>query len=296
MNGFLRLVKPPGMTSHDVVAHVRRVLGTRAVGHTGTLDPAAAGLLVLTVGTATRLGEYLLDCDKAYRAEATLGLRTSTADAEGEVISRTSATGVSEAQVAEALRALQGPLVMRPPAHSAVRVGGRRLYEIARAGTQVEAPERRVHVHETQLLQFAPGDLATVLFDVTCSKGTYVRSLAEMLGERLGVGGTLSALIRTRVGPHGLGDAVTLEELAEQPQACLLPPEQALPHFSRVALDAARQAGFLHGNPLQFDGGAPCGEPLLVFGCEGQLLGIGRVEPQHPRVLQPQKVLLKADS
>jgi tRNA pseudouridine55 synthase len=295
VDGFLRLVKPPGMTSHDVVAYVRRVLGTRAVGHTGTLDPAAAGLLVLTVGTATRLGEYLLDGDKAYRAEATLGLRTSTADAEGEVISRTSAAGVSEVQVAEALRALEGPLVMRPPAHSAVRVGGRRLYEMARAGTQVEAPERHVHIHETRLLEFAPGDLATVLFDVTCSKGTYVRSLAEMLGERLGVGGTLSALIRTRVGPHELSDAVTLEELAEQPQACLLPPEQALPHLAQLVLDVGRQAGFLHGNPVPVAEGAPCDEPLLVLSHDGRLLGIGRIERRQPGVLQPQKVLAPAD-
>jgi tRNA pseudouridine55 synthase len=295
MDGFLRVLKPPGMTSHDVVQYARRVLRTRAVGHTGTLDPAAAGLLVLTVGRATRLGEYLLDCDKGYRAEVTLGLTTDTADSEGRVTERVSAAGVTEAAVQAVLAGLIGPLTMRPPTHSAVRVGGRHLYELARRDEAVVAPERTVTIHELALLQFIPGEHAATRFDVTCSKGTYVRSLAEMMGERLGVGGMLSALLRTRVGPHRLADAATLEEIANTPEVCLLTPAAGLPHLQRVAVEASQECAFVHGNPVAVGARTLPPGPLVVVNGEGLMLGIGEAVAAVAGQLRPRKVLSATD-
>lgn len=295
MHGFLRVLKPPGMTSHDVVQFARRICDTRAVGHTGTLDPAAAGLLVLTVGCATRLGEYLLDCDKGYRAEVALGLTTTTADAEGVVTSQASAQSVTEGQVRGALADLTGAVTMRPPAHSAVSVGGRRLYELARAGKAPEAPERTVTVHGMHLLEFVPGERALVRFDVRCSKGTYIRSLAQMIGERLGVGAVLSALLRTRVGPHRLEEAGTLEEIAADPGSYLLTPEAGLPHLSSVVLRPEAGQAFAHGNSVVVAEAAPAGLPLLVLGDDGGLLGVGEIAPADPGRLRPRKVLVCAE-
>ncbi|NPV48825.1 MAG: tRNA pseudouridine(55) synthase TruB [Armatimonadetes bacterium] len=295
MHGFLLVLKPPGMTSHDVVQFARRTFGTRAVGHTGTLDPAAAGLLVLTLGCATRLGEFLLDCDKAYRAEIILGLTSDTGDAEGAVTATGSAIGVTPERVATVLDSLTGAITMRPPAHSAVSVGGQRLHRLARAGQAIEAPPRAVTVHALKLLEFLPGERALLRLDVVCSKGTYVRSLAQMIGERLAVGGVLSALLRTQVGPHRLEQAATLEEIAANPLGHLLTPLEGLPHLPRAVLDAASASAFAHGNAIAApDGRAPEG-PLLVLQEDGELLGVGEVSRSEPRRLRPRKVLVSAD-
>lgn len=289
MDGFLNLLKPPGMTSHDVVQCVRRTLKTRSVGHTGTLDPAAAGVLVLTVGTATRLGEYLLEGDKAYRAEVTLGITTDSADAEGVITSRGSAGEVSEAAVRAALGELTGTVTMRPPAHSAVRVNGKRLYELARAGEQVEAPERVVEVREITLLEFVPGEHGLVRFDVTCSKGTYIRSLAQMLGEKLGCGGYLSMLLRTAVGVHSINEAVTLEELAAGSAACLMDSRRALPHLPRMTATPEQCAALQLGQAILTDETLGQG-PVLVYNAGGQLVCLA--EAQGTARLQPKKVFI----
>lgn len=292
MHGFLLVLKPPGMTSHDVVQFARRVCGTRAVGHTGTLDPAAAGLLVLTLGSATRLGEFLLDCDKAYRAEITLGLTTDTGDAEGTVTSTVSTLGVTAEQVVAVLDELTGPITMYPPAHSAVRVGGQRLHRLARAGDPIQPPPRTVTVHALKLLEFLPAERALVRVDVVCSKGTYVRSLAQMIGQRLGVGGVLSALLRTQVGPHRLQHAATLEEIAANPRQYLLTPPQGLPHLPRVVLDAASATAFAHGNAVAAPDRDTSQGPLLVLQEDGRLLGVGEVSVSAPQRLRPRKVLV----
>lgn len=289
MNGFLNLLKPPGMTSHDVVQQVRRICQTRAVGHTGTLDPAAAGVLVLTVGYATRLGEFLSESEKAYRAEITLGLRTDTADAEGAIISSASTAEVTEQAVRQALQALTGEIVMRPPAHSAVRVGGKHLYERARAGEQVEAPERTVYITSLDLLEFVPGEQALVRIDVVCSKGTYIRSLAEMLGQVLGCGGYLSALLRTRVGSHRLDQAVTLEQLAADPTASLLDPASALPHLPVVSVSNQEAAALRHGQSVALRVTLAPG-PALVLGPDRELLCLAEVQSRKGIWLQPRKV------
>lgn len=289
MMGFLNLIKPPGMTSHDVVQQARRLMQTRAIGHTGTLDPAAAGVLVLTVGQATRLGEYVESTEKQYWAEITLGIVTDSADAEGKVIAEASAADVTREQVETALRTLTGKITMRPPAHSAVRVGGKRLYELARAGEQVEAPEREVAVYEIRLLAFVPGTRALVRIDVTCSKGTYIRSLAMMLGDRLGCGGYLSALIRTRVGAIRIEQAVTLEELAEDPQGALLGALEALPHLPVVAVEAHEIETLRHGQAVRLREMLPEGPALAVDELQ-RVVCLGEVQPGEDVVLQPRKV------
>jgi tRNA pseudouridine55 synthase len=289
MNGFVNLLKPPGMTSHDVVQQVRRVLRTRSVGHTGTLDPAAAGVLVLTVGDATRLGEYLVEGDKGYRAEVTLGLTTDSADADGAIVGETSAAAVTLEALQASLEQLTGTITMRPPAHSAIRVEGRRLYELARAGEQVLAPERTVVISELRLLGFAPGELAQVRLEVTCSKGTYIRALATMLGEQLGCGGYLSALLRTRVGTHRIEDSRTLEELAANPGVCLLTAREALPHLPEVTVDAAQAEALRHGQAIAGDQALSPG-PVLVYDTGGGLLCLAEARSAGPTLLQPRKV------
>lgn len=270
MNGFLNLLKPPGMTSHDVVQFARRTLGTRAVGHTGTLDPAAAGVLVLTVGYATRLGEYVEQAEKGYWAEIALGVTTDSGDAEGAVTGRGRVEGITEAQVREALATLTGQLTMRPPAYSAVRVEGKRLYERARAGEVVEAPERVVYVHQLRLVEYLP---PLVRVEVACSKGTYIRSLAMMLGERLGCGGCLGGLIRTRVGAMRLEQAVTLEELAAAPEDYLLAAAAAIPELPQVTVTAQEREALVHGQP--FSGEALAQGAILVYDEVGELVCLG---------------------
>lgn len=292
MNGFVRLLKPPGMTSHDAVAVTRRLLRTRAIGHTGTLDPAAAGLLVLTVGAATRLGEYLADCDKAYRAEVMLGLSTTTADAQGEILVEASAAHVTAAALEHALATLRGRVTMRPPAHSAVRVDGRKAYEFAHAGKPVETPERTVEITRLDLLEFVPGSRALVRLDLDCSKGTYVRSLAQMLGEALGCGGMLAALLRTRVGPHSLAQAVTFEDVAAAPEACVLPPAEGLPHLPRIVVQAAEQRALSHGNAVPWSEPPLPAGPLVVLDQTGEMLAIAERGPEG--ALCPRKVIAAA--
>ncbi|MGE5530865.1 MAG: tRNA pseudouridine(55) synthase TruB [Bacteroidota bacterium] len=292
MNGFVNLLKPPGMTSHDVVQVVRKTLQTRSVGHTGTLDPAAAGVLVLTVGQATRLGEYLLESDKSYRAEITLGISTDSGDAEGVITGCASATDVSEDRVRTALAELTGTISMRPPAHSAVSVGGKRLYKLAHAGKQVEAPERTVTIREMKLLEFHPADhepTARALVDVTCSKGTYIRSLAQMLGDKLGCGAYLSMLLRTEVGAYTIATAVTLEELAQDPAQHLTTAREALPHLPQPTVGDQECEALKQGQAVNVTPPLPTG-PLLVYNGAGDLICLGEATDG---LLRPRKVFAK---
>jgi tRNA pseudouridine55 synthase len=215
-DGLVIVDKPSGITSHDVVSRVRRIAGTRKVGHAGTLDPMATGVLVLGVGKATRLLTHLVLADKAYTATIRLGQATVTDDAEGEVISAASAAGICAEDVRTALRALTGDLEQMPSAVSAIKVGGRRAYHRVRGGEAVELAARPVRVDRFEALDVrAAGDVLDVDVVVECSSGTYVRALARDLGSGLGVGGHLTALRRTRVGPFTADQAETLEALAE---------------------------------------------------------------------------------
>ncbi len=232
--GLVVVDKAAGWTSHDVVGRLRRLAHTRRVGHAGTLDPMATGVLVVGVGAATRLLHHLVLAEKAYTATIRLGLSTVTDDAEGEVVATASAAGLDEAAVRAAMRPLTGDIQQVPSAVSAIKVGGQRAYKRVREGETVELPARPVTVSRFAPVAFdrPTADLLDVQVEVECSSGTYVRALARDLGAALGVGGHLTALRRTRVGPFGLDRARTLEELAALDDPVTLP----LPAAVRIAL------------------------------------------------------------
>lgn len=214
MDGILLFNKPILWTSHDAVDYARRRLGQRSVGHAGTLDPLATGLLVLLVGSATKRSNELSGLDKDYAGTIRLGVTTETQDMEGRIVSESPVDSVLESRVREVFGALTGPLEQAPPAYSAIKKDGRKLYEWARKGVAVAPEPRKVTVARFELLGY---DEPEARFELTCSKGTYVRSLAEETGRRLGCGAALSSLVRTRIGPYSLADALDSAQLAALP-------------------------------------------------------------------------------
>ena len=213
MEGLLLIDKPEGLTSHDVVDQIRRRFKVRRVGHGGTLDPAALGLLILLVGRATRYARLLLSADKTYHSTLRLGVMTDTQDSQGKILETRPVGPLERQQIEEACSRFRGEIQQKVPAYSAVRIQGRRFYDLARAGKPVPSRSRRVLIHELQVLDIR---LPEVDLKVTCSSGTYVRTLCADIGEALGCGGHLSHLVRTRVGPFSLDQAVKLEECRER--------------------------------------------------------------------------------
>lgn len=253
MAGFLRVDKPEGPTSHDVVASARRALGTRRIGHTGTLDPFASGLLLLALGTATRLIEFLSDLDKEYRAVARLGVRTDTHDREGTVVSESDAwREVTPEAIEAALEPLRGTILQEPPAFSAKKLGGEPAHRKARRGEAVSLPAVPVTVHEIRIEQIA---LPDVTLRVRCSTGTYVRALARDLGEALGVGAHLRALRRERIGSFTVDRAPGPDALDDpaRVEAGWITPLEALAHLTRVEIDAVPAARLGHGESVSMD-------------------------------------------
>lgn len=278
--GVIVVDKAPGMTSHDVVARVRRLAGTRKVGHAGTLDPMATGVLVVGVNRATRLLGHLTLSEKAYDATVRLGATTVTDDADGEVLATTPADDVSDEAVAAALVPLTGEIDQVPSAVSAVKIEGKRSYKRVREGEEVDLPARRVTVRELTVLD-TRREAGHLDLDVrvVCSSGTYVRAIARDLGAALGVGGHLTSLRRTRVGPYSLDNASTLDELAED--FTLLPiAEAARSAFPvrDVGEDDARVVS--HGGRLPATGGGAGSRPVAVFGPDGTFLAL--VEDHGP--------------
>ena len=269
--GLLLIDKPRGMTSHDVVDAVRRALGTRKVGHAGTLDPTATGLLLVGVGRATRLLRFLSDLDKTYEGTARLGEETDTLDSGGRVVA-TSPVDVDRAGVERAALAMVGESQQRPPSYSAVKVGGRRLYEAARSGEVIEAKPRPVRVEAFDVLDFDGRDFA---FRVTCGSGTYVRSLVADIGTALGCGAHLTRLVRTGIGDFTVEDARPPEAPGEP-----LPIEAGVAHLPRLELGADEATAASHGSIL-----APAGidGPYTVFDPDDRLIGIYRDVGAHAR-------------
>jgi tRNA pseudouridine55 synthase len=267
--GVVIVDKPAGWTSHDVVARVRRLAGTRRVGHAGTLDPMATGVLLVGVGRATRLLGYLAAGSKAYLATARLGASTDTDDATGQILSRRPAGELTAEQVSRALGGFTGRISQRPPAFSAVKVAGRRSYVRARAGEEVDLQPRQVTVHRLTLLgvRRVDGELEVDL-DVECSAGTYIRAIARDLGAALGVGGHLSALRRTRVGAYTLDQASSLEPLRMLDLA-----DVARSSFAWLQLAEPELAGLRHGQAVTLPEGAPDG-PLAVLAGDGRLVAL----------------------
>ena len=287
-HGYIAIDKPGGWTSHDVVARVRRIVGERRVGHAGTLDPAAVGVLPVAVGLATRTVEYLSDAAKTYHAEITFGIETDSADGDGTVTAQRGADGVTREAVESALEAFQGPQMQVPPLHSAVQIDGKRLYELAHAGLEApEIPARAIEIHAIDLVQWEH-PVATA--EITCSKGTYVRSIARDLGERLGTGAYLSNLVRTATGPFTLADAMTLEDLesrlASEPWAAVAAhPDRALEHLPALVVNAGQRIAWYQGKTLPLV--APLGE-CRVYDSSGVWIGVGR---SNGETIQPAKVV-----
>lgn len=296
MQGFLNLNKPVGLTSHDCVARVRRLLQLKRVGHGGTLDPAATGVLPIALGRATRLLQFLPE-RKAYEATIRFGVTTTTDDLQGEILSSRSAPGLSLAEVKEQLPQFRGRFQQIPPRFSAIQVEGQRLYALARAGKEVEVPQRTVEVDQIELRGWRPGDFPELDVAIACGPGTYIRAIARDLGAVLGMGGTLAVLTRTESCGFPLQDSLTLEALEAQLLSNTfqpIPPAVALRHLSVLELQGQTAKRWCQGQQV------PCSVPILEsltnnlcvrHGKEGHFLGIGQLrEHQGGKLLVPKVV------
>lgn len=308
MQGFLNLNKPSGFTSHDCVAKVRRLLKLKRVGHAGTLDPAAIGVLPIALGKATRLLQFLRQ-DKSYRATIRFGLRTTTDDLEGEPISEQAVPELELTAIKQALLQFQGVIQQVPPNYSAVQVQGRRLYDLARAGDAIAVQPRQVEIFKLDVLDWRPGQFPELEIAIACGPGTYIRAIARDLGNLLQTGGTLAALTRTTSSGFDLINSLTLDELETQlQQAAFQPigPELALSHLPAIVLPAQLAQRWCQGqrlslSGLQFPQSLKFTDPaaslttvqaLRVHHEQGQLLGIGQLAQVEADVLlRPQVVL-----
>jgi len=293
MDGILAINKATGMTSHDVVARVRKLLKQKRVGHAGTLDPAASGVLPICIGQGTRVAEYLSESGKAYQAEITFGVVTDTYDAEGTIIRTGDASGLVLAQIAEALPHFLGPQMQIPPRYSAIKIQGQPAYKLTRLGEEVTLAARPIEIYQLQVVAWQP---PTLTLAIECSKGTYIRSLAYELGEHIGCGAYLSALCRTRSGPFQLAESITLEQLAEgimqnTVQQRIFSADYVLRDYPALMLDAATIAHVLHGNSFQHHASPtePAVDLARIYDTDGHFLAIA-IWNEQQCVWQPKKV------
>jgi tRNA pseudouridine55 synthase len=280
VDGVVLLDKPQGMTSNQALQVVKRLFRARKAGHTGSLDPLATGLLPICLGEATKVSAYLLDADKHYRTTGELGTTTRTGDAEGEVLEHRPVEGVDAAAVEAVLAGFRGEIEQVPPMYSALKQDGRRLYELARKGVEVERAPRRVAIHHLELLRM---DGQQMELDVRCSKGTYIRTLVEDIGARLGCGAHVTALRRVGVSPYDQPRMWTLDALRALAEAgdaaldeALTPLDAALVHWPAVHLDAD-SAWYLCQGQAVWVPGAPTSGHLRLYGADGAFLGVGKV-------------------
>lgn len=287
LSGSILIDKPRGMTSHDVVARMRRVAATRQVGHTGTLDPMADGLLIVCVGPATRISQFLVGLDKTYVGTITLGAISSTYDAEGAIVPQSRPLPETSRAVAEAMARQVGDLIQLPPPYSAIKVAGKKLYEYARNGEAVPQRPRSVRVMAFSMLRYAPPEIH---FEARVGSGTYIRSMAHDLGIALGCGAYLSQLRRTQVGSFPVDQAVLLETLMAEPQLLglhLMGTAEALGHLPKITLRPEVEKAVLNGGIFcqrdiqEFDGLLSLGQPVLVLNMRGQVLSVASPEPEH---------------
>jgi len=295
LTGILNIDKPQGLTSHDVVARVRRISGQRRVGHAGTLDPIATGVLLLCLGQATRVSEYLMASSKIYRACIRLGVTTDTYDSEGQIIDQTDCQHITRQQVERVLQDMAGPLDQVPPMYSAIKHKGTPLYRLARRGKTVERKARRIVIHAAELLEWHVPDIEV---RIHCSKGTYIRSLAHDLGQRLGCGAHLTGLTRLASGCFQLSEACTLEQVEQAAQhgelpALLLPLDAALQAFPAITVkhDLAERIQF--GQRVELCT-PPQGRLLRAYAPDGRLLALLR--SRSDREWQPHKVFVQPDN
>ncbi|MEN6627599.1 MAG: tRNA pseudouridine(55) synthase TruB [Candidatus Sumerlaeia bacterium] len=283
-SGIILIDKPRGMTSHDVVDRVRRVAGTRRVGHTGTLDPMASGLLVVCIGPATVVAQFLNGLDKVYLGTARLGAISSTYDAEGEITQQDRPIPFNSVEVETAMQRQVGSVLQLPPPYSAIKIKGRKLYEYARAGEVVPQQPRRVTVSRFELLHF---EAPRVHFLARVGSGTYVRSMVHDLGLELGCGAYLEALRRTQVGGFGIDQAIALDKLIQEPDllpAHLLNITEALGHLPKLTIQPQAETAIMNGcsfrtsEILEFEGILNPGQPVLVINTRGRALSVAKAE------------------
>jgi len=272
MEGLLLVDKPEGMSSHDVVNRVRRLSSVRRVGHAGTLDPLATGLLLVSIGRVTRLNEYLVGHDKKYLATVRLGQATNTYDAEGEVTEERPFSSITSSTIADALPAFRGTIQQRPPIYSAIKKDGQPLYKLARKGIEVDIPTREITIHALDVLDYSPPFLQ---LDIHCSSGTYIRSIAHDLGQAMGCGGHITALRRTAVNEFDIQNAVPLDQLTPDNIAnYLLPPDTAVSTFPRLDLTAEQASDLLLGRFIERTDGSEIGTLARTFDADGVFVGI----------------------
>ena len=298
MNGILPLWKERGMTSHDCVFKLRKILRTKKVGHTGTLDPGVEGVLPICIGQATRIAEYLTDAGKTYEAVVSIGRTTTTEDAEGETVEEnTSHKSFTRAQLLEALSSLTGVITQTPPMFSAVKVNGKRLYEYARKGETVERPTRQVTIHSLELLddvELYEGQEITFPIRIVCSKGTYIRTLAVQIGEALGYPAHMAELVRTASGTFMKENCFTLAQVAELMQAdnvdaCILPIEYALSDYPYIEIDQSNEKEILNGQVLPINALLKVHDKI-VFGIQGKVCAVYQAHPTKEGLMKPHKM------
>ena len=281
-DGIINVLKPPGLTSHDVVNRIRRIYGIRKAGHSGTLDPDAAGVLPVFIGNATRLLEYAADGTKHYRAEGIFGIRTDTGDDSGNVLETKPAPPVSAAEFETVLQQFRGTILQVPPMYSALKVNGRKLYEYAREGIVIERPARPVNIYRLECIKLYPPYFS---LDIECSKGTYIRTLLEDIAASLGTCACMTFLLRTKAGEFSIKDSHTLDEIAENPDKVLLPLETAVWKTEKLYVNAQQAFRITNGVRTTVKGTAPGTYSL----CLGEtFLGMVTVEDE---IVKPVKIL-----
>lgn len=279
MDGIFNVLKPPGMTSHDVIGFLRRALNTKKIGHGGTLDPDAAGVLPVFAGTATRLLSYAMEGRKQYIAEFTLGEQRDTGDDSGTLVKTMPVPELSEAKLKEVLQSFLGKQIQLPPMYSAVKINGQKLYQLARKGVEVERKARPIEIYKLELLDAKlPTESISAKYSFTvaveCSKGTYIRVLGEDIATALGTCGTMGFLLRTQVGSYLLNEAHTLQEIAENPAGCCAEPITAVSHLPKLELTANQAARITNGVRTTVNGTVDGQYALL--GPNSEFLGIGK--------------------
>ena len=298
MNGILPLWKERGMTSHDCVFKLRKILRTKKVGHTGTLDPGVEGVLPICIGQATRIAEYLTDAGKTYEAIISIGRSTTTEDAEGETVEEDlTIKNFSREQVLEVLASLTGVIEQTPPMFSAVKVNGKRLYEYARKGETVERPTRQVTIYDLELLdevELYEGKEITFPVRIACSKGTYIRTLAVQIGEALGYPAHMKELVRTASGTFTRDNCFTLAQVAElmdaeQVTTCILPVEYALADYPYIEITAANEKEIFNGQVLPADA-LLNSHDKIVYGINGKAVAVYQAHPTKDGLMKPHKM------
>lgn len=284
--GFFNIDKPYGITSHDVVSKVRRGIGMKKVGHAGTLDPLATGVLLVCVGSATRLSDYVMHTHKRYQAHVILGVATTTYDAEGEITAQHPAQHITQADVEAHLPSFTGTIQQLPPMYSAIKKGGKKLYELARAGETIELEPRTITIHELNILNW---DTTGFTLDIICEAGTYIRSLAHDLGETLGVGAHLGGLKRTASGAFTVEKALNLEQVIQDGtwEQHLIPPSDGLGHLPAVHLDAENSDHIRHGRRAEIIPDQPIGTIARAHDPNGEFFALLRANQTY---WQPYKV------